>query len=148
MLKGIPSNVSTALLKALADMGHGDTVIIADHFYPAASKVSDKGVVVEAKGNGTVDMIKSVLKLIPLDSDYEEYPVKIICPDPGFEYTLPERPALWDEVIQAVADEDPKAKVGFIHRSDFYGESEKAYCIISTSEEQPYGCVIVQKGVK
>ena len=32
MLKGIPSNVSSALLKALADMGHGDTIVIADHF--------------------------------------------------------------------------------------------------------------------
>ena len=37
MLKGIPSNVSSALLKALADMGHGDTIVIADHFYPAAT---------------------------------------------------------------------------------------------------------------
>ncbi len=148
MLKGIPSNVSSELLKALADMGHGDVVIVADHFFPAASMVSDKGVVVEAKGNGTVDMIKSILKLIPLDSDYEEYPVQIISPDPGFEYTLPERPALWDEIIAAVAAEDAKAGVGFIHRGDFYKVAQKAYLIVSTSEEQPYGCVILQKGVK
>lgn len=41
MLKGIPSNVSSALLKALADMGHGDTIVIANHFYPAARWVPE-----------------------------------------------------------------------------------------------------------
>ena len=30
MLKGIPKCISPDLLKALADMGHGDLVVIAD----------------------------------------------------------------------------------------------------------------------
>ena len=34
MLKGIPTRISSDLLKALADMGHGDLLIIADDFYP------------------------------------------------------------------------------------------------------------------
>lgn len=147
MLKGIPSNVSSTLLKALADMGHGDTIVIADHFYPCMSK-NHGGVVVEAKGNGTVDMVRSILQLIPLDSEYTEFPVKIIKPDPGLEHTLPERPALWDEIIATVAELEPDARVGYISRSDFYIEAAKAYVTLSTSEEQPYGCVILQKGVK
>ena len=32
MLRGIPENISPELLKALADMGHGDRIVIADNF--------------------------------------------------------------------------------------------------------------------
>ena len=38
MLKGIPEIIGSDLLKALADMGHGDILVIADHFYPPYSK--------------------------------------------------------------------------------------------------------------
>ena len=64
MLKGIPSNVSSALLKALADMGHGDTIVIADHFYPAAT-MGAGGIVIDAKGNGTLDMLLSLIHISP-----------------------------------------------------------------------------------
>ena len=37
MLKGIPEIIGSDLLKALADMGHGDILVIADHFYPPYS---------------------------------------------------------------------------------------------------------------
>lgn len=146
MLKGIPSNVSSALLKALADMGHGDTIVIADHFYPAAT-MGAGGIVIDAKGNGTLDMLRSILQLIPLDVEYEEYPVKLMKPDPGFEEKLKERPALWDAVRETVAACEPQAGVGFVTRTEFYEHARRAYITLSTSEEQPYGCVILQKGV-
>lgn len=38
MLKGIPEIIGSDLLKALADMGHGDILVVADHFYPPYSK--------------------------------------------------------------------------------------------------------------
>ena len=38
MLKGIPDRIGSDLLKALADMGHGDILIIADHYYPPKTK--------------------------------------------------------------------------------------------------------------
>lgn len=37
MLKGIPEIIGSDLLKALADMGHGDILVVADHFYPPYS---------------------------------------------------------------------------------------------------------------
>ena len=40
MLKGIPTEISSELLKALADMGHGDILVIADDFYPPYSKTA------------------------------------------------------------------------------------------------------------
>lgn len=35
MLKGIPSNLSPELLKVLCEMGHSDTIVIADGNFPS-----------------------------------------------------------------------------------------------------------------
>ena len=77
MLRGIPENISPELLKALADMGHGDLIVIADNFYPAVSKAKD-GITINCKGNTAAEMVESILKLMPLDVDYCEYPVEIM----------------------------------------------------------------------
>ena len=37
MLRGIPDIIGSDLLKALADTGHGDLIVIADHFYSGAA---------------------------------------------------------------------------------------------------------------
>lgn len=65
MLKGIPSNVSSALLKALADMGHGDTIVIADHFtlrHEWCRRDHDR-----QQGKRYAGHARSILQLIPLD---------------------------------------------------------------------------------
>ncbi len=147
MLKGIPSNIGSTLLKALADMGHGDTIVIADHFYPAVTK-NHGGITVEAKGNGTVEMIRAILQLLPLDTEYTEFPVKIMRPDGDHEDCMQVRPPLWDEITAAVAEYEPAAKIGYLPRTSFYEEAGRAYVTVSTSEEQTYGCVILQKGVR
>ena len=38
MLRRIPDIIGSDLLKALADTGHGDLTVIADHFYPHVTK--------------------------------------------------------------------------------------------------------------
>ena len=146
MLKGIPNNISSELLKALADMGHGDIIVIADNFYPAVSKAKN-GITINCKGNTVPEMVDSILQLFPLDVDYCEYPVEIMKPDPGCEGMLTERPQVWDDVIAAVKKHEGKDCVGYIGRTDFYEKAMNAYLTISTSETQPYGCIIMQKGV-
>ena len=37
MLRGIPNCLSPELLKVIAEMGHGDVLVIGDAFYPSAS---------------------------------------------------------------------------------------------------------------
>ena len=37
MLKGIPKIIPSELLKILCEMGHGDTIVIADGNFPAES---------------------------------------------------------------------------------------------------------------
>ena len=49
MLRGVPDIIGSDLLKALADTGHGDLIVIADHFYPPVTK-SPNAISIQAKG--------------------------------------------------------------------------------------------------
>ena len=40
-----------------------------------------------------------------------------------------------------------KDAVGTIERTKFYEKAGKAFVTVCTSERQPYGCIIAQKGV-
>lgn len=147
MLKGIPAVINPDLLKALAEMGHGDVLVIADDFYPANS-MGRGGITIHADGVSAVDMLDAILQLMPLDVNYEEHPVKIMNDAEEIIEKIG-RPEIWDEFADVVVKHEPKGKaaVGFIKRDDFYEVGKRAYVTISTGERRPYGCVIVQKGV-
>ena len=51
MLKGIPSILTPELLKILMEMGHGDTLVIGDGNFPAASIARD-ALLVRLDGHG------------------------------------------------------------------------------------------------
>lgn len=145
-LKGIPSNISSSLLKALADMGHGDILVVADHFYPPYSK-SPNGIMVDAKGCSAPEIIDSILKLLPLDVEYVAHPVEYMVPDADSGLVI-EKQEVWDKAIAAVVNNGYKPEVvGTIERSKFYEKAGKAFLTVCTSETQPYGCFILQKGV-
>ncbi|MDF2590545.1 MAG: RbsD or FucU transport [Clostridia bacterium] len=147
MLKGIPKVINPDLLKALADMGHGDLIVIADDFYPAVS-MAQNGITINADGISAAEMLDAVLQLMPLDVEYTEHPVLIMEMSPELKEKM-ERPAVWDDFIAAVEKNEHKGKecVGFIERYDFYEKAKTAFVTVSTGERQPYGCVILQKGV-
>ena len=42
MLSGVPASISPELLKVLHEMGHGDTLVIGDANFPAASIAAEK----------------------------------------------------------------------------------------------------------
>lgn len=147
MLKGIPDIISSELLKALADMGHGDILVLADHYYPPYTK-SPNAVSIQAKGTNVPQMLEAILKLFPLDSEYAEHSVLYMVPDVDAGIEM-DRPKVWDDVEKVVIESGYKSDtVGEIERSKFYEMAGKAYCTVCTSETQPYGCVIIQKGVK
>ena len=147
MLRGIPECIGSDLLKILFDMGHGDTIVIADHFYPAVSK-TPSGRVVEAKGVGAIELMDAILTLMPLDAEYCEQPFQHIVPDPDSGIDVGE-PELWKQA-EALLEKHgyKKENIGTIPRSDFYETAKKGYATVSTSETQTYGCFILQKGVK
>ncbi len=146
MLRGIPEIIGSDLLKALADTGHGDLIVIADHFYPPITK-SPNAISIQAKGNTAAEMVDAILKLVPLDSDYCEHPIEYMVPDADSGVVLNEN-AVWDETKAAVVKHGYDVKVvGEIERTKFYEKARNAYITVCTSEMRPYGCIILQKGV-
>ena len=147
MLYGVPDRIGSDLLKALADMGHGDLIIIADHFYPPYTKTPN-GISIQAKGNSVPEMIDAILTLMPLDTEYCQHPVLHMIPDAdsGIDAGCPQ---VWIDGADAVKKHGYDEKViGTIERTKFYEMAGKAYVTVCTSETQPYGCYILQKGVK
>ena len=76
MLKGIPTIIGPELLKVLDEMGHGDTIVIADGNFPAASVAGDH-ILIRMDGHGVPEILEGILKLMPLDQ-YEDKPVTLM----------------------------------------------------------------------
>ncbi len=74
MLKNINPLLTGSLLEVLADMGHGDDLVIVDANYPAQSS----GVhVLDFPGITATDMAEAVLSLLPLD-DFVDKPAAVM----------------------------------------------------------------------
>lgn len=65
MLKGISPLISPDLLKALASMGHGDEIILADAHFPADS-FNER--VLRADGLRIPNLLEAILPLFELDA--------------------------------------------------------------------------------
>ncbi len=76
MLKGIPPIISPELLKILDEMGHGDTIVIGDANFAAASMAKDSKLV-RCDGLKATELLDAILSLMPLD-DFVEDPVLIM----------------------------------------------------------------------
>ena len=148
MLKGISPYISPDLLKTIAEMGHGDTIVIGDAFYPSASNAKKVDCrLIRADGVRATDIIDGILSLMPLDVGYAEHPfiiMDLMEQDRGKVDT-----PIWDEYIDIVCKHEKKGRecVGFIERYAFYREADKAYAVVATGERSVYGCVIMQKGL-
>ena len=145
MLKGIPPAISPELLKTLHEMGHGDTLVIGDLNFPAASVAAAKGHVnIRCDGHKATDMLDAILTLFPLD-DFVDKPVTIM--DKMEMHKDLECP-VWDEFCDIVAKYDERGRnaVAFTDRFDFYEKAKDAYAVVSTSETAFYACIIIQKG--
>lgn len=146
MLRGVPDIIGSDLLKALADTGHGDLIVIADHFYPPITK-SPNAISIQAKGCTAAQMLDAILKLVPLDVDYIKHPIEYMVPDADSGIVLKSSP-VWDGVKEVVVKNGYDVNcVGEIERTKFYEKAKPAYITICTSETKPYGCIILQKGV-
>lgn len=143
MLKGIPAIISPELLKILCEMGHSDTIVIADGNFPSES-VGKNAKVIRADGHGVPELLEAILKLFPLDT-YVEKPVSLMQVTPGDTVETP----IWDVYKDIVSKEDSRGADAFceIERFKFYEEAKKAYCVIATGETALYANIMLQKGV-
>ena len=135
MLKGISPLISPDLLKILAEMGHGDEIVIADaHF--SANALNSR--VIRADGIAAEKLLEGIMQLFVLD-DYA-LPVVMMAPvqgdaiDPSIEKDY--RKALsYDGIIE------------FEERFAFYERTKKAYAVVISGERAKYGNIILKKGV-
>ncbi|MEM9022165.1 MAG: RbsD/FucU domain-containing protein, partial [Bacteroidota bacterium] len=65
MLRNLDPLLGPDLLHALASMGHGDEIVIADANFPGASTGP---LCIRADGATASDMLRAVLSIMPLDS--------------------------------------------------------------------------------
>lgn len=142
MLKGIPAIIPPELLKILAEMGHGDEIVIGDANFPGHSCCKT---VIRMDGHGVPEILDAILTLFPLDS-YTERPVSLMQVMPGD----PTKTPIWDTYKSIVAKYDPRGGDAFeeVERFAFYGRVKaQAYAVIMSGEKAPYANIILKKGV-
>lgn len=137
MLKGIPNIISPELLKILAEMGHGDEIVIADGNFPAETMGQR---VIRADGHGACALLSAILSLIPLDRYADE--TFVLMETTNGDPT----PEIWAEFEQ-LGKQDPAYRVRYESRMDFYARARQAYAVIATGESALYANVILKKGV-
>ena len=135
MLKGISPIVSPELLKILAEMGHGDEIVISDAHFPAHT-FNEK--VVRADGLGADALLAGIIPLFELDA----YAVPVIMMDAVPGDTLD--PAVEAKYRKALGYD---GKIERMERFAFYERAKKAYAVVISGETAKYGNIILKKGV-
>ena len=144
MLKGIDPLLTPELLHVLAEMGHGDEIVVADANFTAASLGRGKPVI-RLAGAGVPRACEALLSLLPLDAMVAQPVAYMQVSDTPTGY----RSALQRRVI-ARLDEAGWARpeqCEAMERFAFYERVHQAFAIVHTGELQPYANFIFKKGV-
>lgn len=139
MLKGVPPIITPELLKILAEMGHGDELVIGDCNFPAESMGK---CCARQDGQNADVLLDAILQLFPLD-EFVDAPVTLMRVVPG---TLDGDPPIWERFHAIVEKHQPGTKFETIDRFEFYERAKKAYATVATTERTLYACIIIKKG--
>ena len=135
MLKGISPDLSPELLKALAEMGHGDEILIADAHFPAYRYGKR---VIRADGITAARLLRAMRPLIDLD----DMAVPVVMMEASKGDSLD--PKVEKGYREALGYE---GKIVFEERQAFYERASRAYVVVQSGETAPYGNVMIRKGV-
>lgn len=138
MLKGISPVVTPDLLKALAEMGHGDEIVFTDAHFPAHAFDRDGVLVIRVDGIGCDKLLTGVIPLFELDA----YATPVVMMDAVEGDTLD--PAVEKAYRDALAY---GGRIELMERHAFYERAKNAYAIVLTGETRKYGNIILKKGV-
>ncbi|CAI9733049.1 fucose mutarotase-like isoform X1 [Octopus vulgaris] len=142
-LKGIPSIISPALLHALAAMGHGDEIVLADAHFPTSSICRRGPIEIRADGHKIPELLKAILQLFPLDT-YEDSVFVMKKTDEDKNLLLPHL-AEYEKILSEA--ENKCMKMIEVERFAFYEQAKRAYAIVHTGELAKYGNIILKKGL-
>lgn len=140
MLKNVPPLVTPDLLYTLALMGHGDEIAVVDRNYPASSGVARRHDLASAS---VLDAIEAISVLLPLDTFVSQPVARMVPVDEPTSL-----PMVQSEAIAAL-ERSHGREVGVqeLSRFEFYERARGAFAVVATSEDRPYGCLILTKGV-
>ncbi|MFM2067079.1 MAG: hypothetical protein RLZZ584_1988 [Pseudomonadota bacterium] len=149
MLKGIDPLLTPELLKVLAEMGHGDEIVIADANFTAASLAVEasgrRKPLIHVPGADVERTARAVLSLLPLDAMVDQ---PVACMQVGGKpagfLSAQQRRVL--AMIEA-GGHASAAQCQAVERFAFYDRVRAAYAIVLTGELQPWGNFILKKGV-
>lgn len=141
MLKGISPLLSPELLKIIAEMGHGDELVITDGNFPGAS-VGQR--CVRCDGHGGAAVMAAIVALFPLD-DFVTEPMAVMeLPDGMFSGN---QAPIWNEFMTIAKTDNAKAGMACMEHDAFIERARKAYAVVQTSESALYANIILRKGV-
>ena len=140
MLKGIHPIISPDLLKILAEMGHGDEIVLADAHFPGHTFCPRN--VLRGDGLQIPDLLEGIIPLFELDS-YSD-PLIMMAAVEGD--TLD--PQVEADYMAAIRKHAPDAPDPIrIDRFAFYDRVKSAYACVMTGTTAKYGNIILKKGV-
>lgn len=138
MLKNLSPLLSPDLLHALASMGHGDEIVLADAFFPAATHAQR---LVRLPGIGADAVLDAVLSVLPLD-DFVPQPactMQVV----GKADEVPPAVVQFTEVLAQHGHGAP----GALDRYAFYERAAKAFAVVATGDTRTYANILLKKGV-
>jgi L-fucose mutarotase len=139
MLKGISPCLSPDLLKVLAEMGHGDEIVLADAHFPGHSVNART---LRADGVSIRQLLDAILPLFELDS-YDD-PIVMMQAVEGDALD----PTVERDYLAAIRAHAPRAPDPVrVDRFAFYDRARQAYAVVMTGEVRTYGNVLLKKGV-
>jgi L-fucose mutarotase len=139
MLKGIAACVGPELLKTLAEMGHGDELVLADAHFPGHSLGRR---VLRADGLSVATLLDGILPLFELDSYADPLVMMEAVPGDALD------PAVEAQYLEVIRRHVPGARPpARIERFSFYERARGAFAVVMTGETRKYGNLILKKGV-
>jgi L-fucose mutarotase len=144
VLKGIDPLLTPRLLMVLAQMGHGDEIVLADANFTAHQLARGRPVL-ELPGTDLRRACAAVLSLLPLDAAVA-HPVaymQVSGTADGYRSALQRR--VIDDLTEAGHAQSSQCEA--VERFAFYARVQRAFAILRTGEMQPYGNFIFKKGV-
>jgi L-fucose mutarotase len=140
MLKGIHPIVCPELLKILAEMGHGDEIVLADAHFPGHTFCPQN--VLRGDGLQIPDLLEGILPLFELDAYDTPLIMMAAVEGDGLD------PQVEADYVASIRKAAPRAPEPVrIDRFAFYDRAEKAYACVITGTTAKYGNVILKKGV-
>ncbi|XP_056004376.1 fucose mutarotase-like isoform X5 [Ostrea edulis] len=116
-LKNVPKCLTPDLLHALASMGHGDEIMLADAHSPSSSLCKSGPIEVRADGFDIPTLLDGILQLLPLDT-YVKFPVALMDPvqsDKDSHIQIP----VWDKYREIINKQEGPHRNGQVWKHYF-----------------------------